>query len=64
MGGEIEIVRGDITKLEVDAIVVAASTGRFTVRPVPNCWPNAARSAVVSQAKRRSPAAITCLLAS
>ncbi len=70
---KIEILRGDITKLDADAIVnaanttllaVAVSTARFTARRAPNCLRNAARSEVVNPGRRRSPAAIVCVLAS
>jgi hypothetical protein len=58
MAAEIEMVRGDITTLEVDAIVTkrflveAESMARFTAPPAPNCSRNAGRLAVVNRGKR------------
>src|SRR5207249_5157517 len=71
--GKIDIVCGDITKLEIDVIVNAANTtllgggglmARFTVLPGLNYSQNAERSAVVSLGKRKSRADIICLPAS
>lgn len=61
-GERIRVVAGDITRLDVDAIVNAANcccseaevwTVPYTGLPEGNCWRNAARSADAGRARAR-----------
>lgn len=66
---ELRAVTGDITKLQVDAIVNAANTslleaagwtGPFTGRPGRSCWPSAALCTAVPPARPRPLEATAC----